>query len=351
MRIRKLRQVMQEAGLDAMFITRPENQRYLSGFTGGEAALVITAQSKLLLTDFRYYEQVAEEAPDYALIKLEKSMPLALKQVFVEHGIKNVGFESTHLSYAQYRELKRPGTHWHALKDTVENIRMIKDAGELAAIKRAIAISDAACEHIRQILKPGITEKEVAWELESYMRSHGAEAMAFPIIAGSGPNGAKPHAVLQDRKLQAGEAIVMDFGARVDGYHSDVTRTLCIGKPSRELQNIYDIVLRAQLEAERSGRAGMQGREVDAIARKVISAAGHADHFGHGLGHGVGLAIHEGPGVGPRSTNKLEPGMVCTIEPGVYLPGVSGVRIEDMVLVEEEGFQVLTHARKEFQAR
>jgi Xaa-Pro aminopeptidase len=271
--------------------------------------------------------------------------------VFLDHGIKNVGCESTHLSCAQFRELKRPGIHWHALKDTVEKIRMVKDPGELAAIKRAIAISDTACEHIRQILRPGITEKEVAWELESHMRTHGAEALAFPIIAGSGPNGAKPHAVLQDRKLQAGEAIVMDFGARVDGYHSDITRTLCVGKPSQALQDIYDTVLRAQLEAERGGRAGMQGREVDAIARKVIGAAGHADHFGHGLGHGVGLAIHEGPGVGSRSTNKLEPGMVCTIEPGIYLPGVAGVRIEDMVLVEEDGLQVLTHARKEFQAR
>ena len=351
MRITQLRQILGNAGLDAMLITRPESQRYLSGFTGGEAALVITAQAKLLLTDFRYYEQVAEEAPDYTLIKLEKRLPQVLKSLFQEHGIKNVGFESTHLSYAQYRELRRPGTRWHPLKDTVEDIRMVKDAGELATIKKAIAISDAACEHIRQVLKPGMTEKEVAWELELHMRSHGAEAIAFPIIAGSGPNGAKPHAVLQDRKIQSGEAIVMDFGARVDGYHSDLTRTLCVGKPSQELQAVYDTVLKAQLEAERNGKAGMEGRQVDAIARKVISDAGHGDHFGHTLGHGVGLAIHEGPGVGPRSTTKLEPGMVCTIEPGIYLPGRAGVRIEDMVLVEKDGFQVLTHARKEFQAR
>ncbi len=351
MRIQKLRQFLQEAGLDAMLITRPENQRYLSGFTGGDAVLLITAEVKLILTDSRYYEQVAEESPSFTLVKLEKPIPVVVRHLLRSHGIKSLGFESTHLTHAQYREWRGRGTRWHPLKEAVESIRLIKDADELALIRQAIALSDTACEHIRQVLQPGMTEREVAWELESHMRSHGAEAVAFSIIVGSGPNGAKPHAVLQDRKILAGEPIVMDFGARVNGYHSDLTRTLCLGKPSQELQGLYDIVLRAQLTAEQQGKPGMEGREVDALARKVISDAGHGAHFFHGLGHGVGLAIHEGPGVGQQGTTQLQPGMVCTVEPGIYLPGWGGIRIEDMVVVTDNGLEVLTQARKELQAR
>jgi len=196
-----------------------------------------------------------------------------------------------------------------------------------------------------------MTEKQVAWELESYMRTHGAEGLAFPLIVGSGPNGAKPHAVLQDRPIQKGEPVVMDLGTQVNGYNSDLTRTICLGKPDQKLQEIYDIVLRAQLAAEEGARPGMKGQEVDALARQVIHDAGHAEHFGHNLGHGVGLAVHEGPSAGPNATVTFEPGMLCTIEPGIYLPGWGGVRIEDIVLFTANGVEVLTHARKELQAR
>ncbi len=352
MRVQRLRETLRKQGVDAILVTRPENQRYLSGFTGGDGALVITRNDALLLTDFRYYEQVAEEAPGFELAKVEGALAPVLKQVLRQAGAKTLAFESTAVSYAQYQEWKKatPGVKWVAAQDAVESLRMIKDDGELARVKKAITISDAACDYIRGVIKPGMTEKQVAWELESYMRTHGADELAFPLIVGSGPNGAKPHAVLQERPIQEGEAIVMDMGARVDGYNSDLTRTICL-KPDKKLQEIYDIVLRAQLAAEAGARPGMKGHEVDALARQVIRDAGYAEHFGHGLGHGVGLAVHESPGAGRTAIMTFEPGMLCTIEPGIYLPGWGGVRIEDIVLFTAGGVEVLTHARKELQAR
>jgi Xaa-Pro aminopeptidase len=352
MRIQKLRQTLRNQGVDAILVTRPENRRYLSGFTGGDAALLITQGEAFLLTDFRYYEQVAEEAPEFQLVKVEGKPSQVLKQVLKKLDAKTLAFESSHVPFAQYQEWKKAtrGTKWVPTQDAVESLRMIKDDDELAKMRKAIAISDAACDYIRGFVKPGMTEKQVAWELESYMRTHGADELAFPLIVGSGPNGAKPHAVLQERPIQEGEAIVLDMGARVDGYNSDLTRTICL-KPDNKLQEIYDLVLRAQLAAEAGARPGMTGQEVDALARQVIRDAGHAEHFGHGLGHGVGLAVHENPGAGRTATMTFEPGMLCTIEPGIYLPGWGGVRIEDIVLFTADGVEVLTHARKELQAR
>jgi Xaa-Pro aminopeptidase len=348
-RLEKLRQALKEQNLDAILITRPENQRYFSGFTGGEAALLITPQEALILTDFRYYEQVAEEAPNFDLVKVETKVQLVLKDLLKKRGVKTLAFESTHLPYAEYQDLKRStrGTKWVPTRDIAEDIRAIKDEGELAKIKKAIAIADEACEYIRGYMRPGMTEKHVAWELEAYMRTHGAEGIAFTPIVGSGPNGAKPHAVPQERRLREGEPIVLDFGARVDGYNSDLTRTICLGAADAKLRDIYDIVLRAQLMAEERAKPGMKGQEVDAIARQIIVEAGYKENFGHGLGHGVGLAVHEKPGAGPRSENVLQPGMVCTIEPGIYLAGWGGIRIEDMVLFTEKGAEVLTKAGKE----
>jgi Xaa-Pro aminopeptidase len=336
-----------------MLVTRPENQRYLSGFTGSDGALLISAERAMLLTDFRYFEQVEEEAPDFELVKVAQRAPLALKNSLKELGIRRLGFESTHMPYGMYQEWRKAtrGTRWMPTKEVVESIRLIKDEQELAKIREAVAITDAACDHIRQFIKAGMTEKEVAWELEVYMRTHGAEGIAFGFIVGSGPNGAKPHAVLQDRKISEGEPIVMDMGARVDGYQSDLTRTICLGKPDEKLREVYDVVLRAQLAAEQQAKPGMTGQEVDAIARNVIAEAGYGEHFGHGLGHGVGLAVHEQPSVNSRGSTPLQLGMVFTIEPGVYLTGWGGVRIEDLVWMTESGVEVLSKARKELQAR
>jgi len=353
MRLQKLRQALEEEGLDAILVTRPENQRYLSGFTGGEGALLITQRRALLLTDFRYFDQVAEEAPDFELVEVEDKASLVLKRCLKELEVKTLGFESTHLPFARYQEWKKAtrGTKWVPTREMVETLRMIKDEQELVKIRKAVAIADMACDYIRDFMEAGMSEKRVAWELESYMRTHGAEAVAFNFIVASGPNGAKPHAVPQDRPIAEGEPIVMDMGARFEGYHSDLTRTVCLGEPDPKLREIYDIVLQAQLAAEERAKAGMTGQEVDAFARDIIAKAGYKDHFGHGLGHGVGLAVHEGPRVSLKSENILRPGMVCTIEPGIYLTGWGGVRIEDMVLFKEDGIQILSKARKELCAR
>jgi len=352
-RLDKLRQALKEQELDAILVTRPENQRYLSGFTGGEGALLITQERALLLIDFRYFEQVEEEAPDFELLKVEQKASLALKGSLKELEIKMLGFESTHLPYSVYQEWRRAtrGIRWRPTKEIVETIRMIKDQEEVAQIRKAVTIADMACDYIRQFIKKGMPEKQVAWELELHMRTRGAEGIAFGFIVGSGPNGAKPHAVPQDRKIRKGEPIVLDMGAKVDGYHSDLTRTLCLGKPGKKLRKIYDIVLRAQLAAEQQAKPGMTGQEVDAIAREVIAEAGYAEQFGHGLGHGVGLAVHESPGINSRGTIPLQPGMVFTVEPGIYLSGWGGVRIEDLVLMTEDGVKVLSKARKELRAR
>ena len=353
MRLKKLRQAMKEQDLDAILLTRPESGRYVSGFTGGEAALLITEREAMLLTDFRYYEQVREEAPEFELVKVEGRVSQILKRVCRERGVKTLGFESTHLPFAQYQEWKKAtkGVKLVPTKDAVEDVRMVKDEGELAKIRKAVSIADLACDHIRSYIEPGMSEKQVAWELEAFMRTHGAEGIAFELIVASGANGAKPHAVPQDRTISEGELIVMDMGAKVEGYHSDLTRTIILGEPDEKAQEVFDIVLRAQLAAEDQARPGMTGQELDAVARSVIDEAGYGEYFGHGLGHGVGLAVHEKPRVGSSSTDLLEPGVVCTIEPGIYLPGWGGVRTEDMVLFTEDAVEVLSQARKELRAQ
>jgi Xaa-Pro aminopeptidase len=259
-----------------------------------------------------------------------------------------VGFESTHVTVDQHQQWAEAAEGFELVptKGMVEQLRAIKDEGELALIRRAVELSDAAFAHIVQWLRPGVTEKAVAWELEVFMRTHGADDIAFDLIVGFGPNGAMAHAEPSDRPIQEGEPIVLDLGARVDGYCSDLTRTLCLGEPDEMLRRIHATVLEAQEAAEHAMRAGLKGRTVDAIARDLIEAAGYGKHFGHGLGHGVGLAIHESPRAGKTSEDVLQAGMVITVEPGIYIEGWGGVRIEDLVVVREQGIEALTTAPK-----
>lgn len=353
-RIAKLRESLAEYELDAVLITNATNRRYLSGFTGSAGVLLITAEAQVIATDFRYYEQVAEQAADFQLVKIEAGkkfieiLPGMLKDV----AARRVGFESDAVSYAQFQTWQdalkeaKLEVQWLMGSGAVERIRMIKDEAELTAIKAAVALSDAAVTHIREWLEPGMTEKQIAWELEVFMRTRGAEKVAFDIITAGGKNGAKPHAQPTDRVIQEGEPLVMDLGARLNGYHSDLTRTVCVGEPDAKFREIYGIVLQAQLAAEEAARPGMTGKELDAVARQIIEDAGYGDYYGHGLGHGVGLEIHEKPTCGKISKDVLLPGMVFTVEPGIYLPDWGGVRIEDIVVMRADRVEVLSQAAK-----
>jgi Xaa-Pro aminopeptidase len=313
--------------------------------------LLVTLDRAVLSTDSRYWEQAEREAPEFSVYRVTKRHVLEMNDILAAAGYpQRIGFESTYITVDQLDQLKEaaPEVEWVPTRDIVEDLRMIKDASEIELMRRAARIADDGFEHLRKTLRPGMTEREAAWELEAYMRTHGADKIAFDLIVGSGPNGAMPHHHSDLRPIQAGEPIVLDLGAQVQGYHSDLTRTICLGQPedSRFLQ-VYDVVLRAQEAALHGIRAGMTGIEADRIARDVIEAAGHGDHFGHGLGHGVGLAVHEKPGAGRMAEDPIPANSTLTVEPGIYLPGWGGVRIEDLTLVGENGVQLLSHASKE----
>ncbi|MBC7251019.1 MAG: aminopeptidase P family protein [Anaerolineae bacterium] len=351
MRLNKLREKLAADGLDAMLVTRPQNMRYLSGFSGGDGAvLVVTQQAAVAVTGFIYREQMQREAPDWELVEAKGRLFHALPEVTARLGVRRIGFESTYLTVDQHHDLAEalPDCQLVPVKGMVEELRAVKSEEEIEAITRAIVLADSAFAHIVKFIRPGMKEREVGWELEKYMRSHGADKVSFDIIVGSGPNGAMPHATQSERVIRAGEPIVMDLGAVVDGYCSDLTRTIVIGEPDDTFRTVYDTVLRAQVHAEAKIMPGMTGEEADGIAREIIVEAGYGEAFGHGLGHGVGLAVHESPRVSyMQGENVLQPGMVFTVEPGIYLPGWGGVRIEDIVVLREDGCQVLTKASKE----
>lgn len=347
-RVERLRKAMAEKDIECLLVSQPENRRYLSGFTGSAGVLIITADQALLASDFRYYEQVRQQAPDFELVEITDTTQAALAATLDRLGVSQVGFESQALTvetYGQWRDAIG-GVEWAPTSGIVERLREIKDADEIAAIERAVRLADEAMSHIYGWLRPGMTEREVAWELEAYMRTHGAERLSFTAIIGFGPNGAMAHAVTSDRPIQVGEPVVIDVGCVVDGYCSDLTRSFCLGRADDRYRAVWEQVLQAQLAAEAAIRPGLSGVEADAIARRLIYGAGYEGKFGHGLGHGVGLAIHEGPRASFTSKDTLAPGMVVTVEPGIYEPGWGGVRIEDVVVVTEDGCRVLTGVEK-----
>ena len=348
MRLAKLRETLSEQGLDAVLIGQPQNRRYLSGFTGSAGWLLITSQRAMLATDFRYHEQVQRQAPDFELAKIKTQFSKALPGFLDELGVRRLGFESQHLTVDELRTLSEAtkGVEWIALKDTVEALRAVKDSTEIQALRRSAALNDAAFAYLMEIIQPGMTEIEIAWQIESYLRTHGASKVAFDIIVASGPNGALPHARPSERQVQSGEPVVIDMGCILDGYCSDMTRTICLGEPPPTYLDVWNLVLQAQEAALDGIRAGLTSREADALARDPIQAAGYGEQFGHGLGHGVGLAVHEKPRASVLAEDTIEANMSLTVEPGIYLPGEFGVRIEDLVIVEEEGIQNLTATPK-----
>ncbi|MEA3408476.1 MAG: aminopeptidase P family protein [Chloroflexota bacterium] len=348
-RVQALQAILETEGLDALVVTQAENRRYLTGFTGSAGAVLVTGEETLLATDFRYYEQVQEQAPQVTLVRVEDSTSSALAPCIGDLGVHRLGFEShvmTVQEYEQWRDVL-PQIEWVATTDLVERLRMTKDAREIDLIEEAVRIADEAMAYILEWIRPGVTEREVAWELEVQMRTHGAEALSFTTIVGSGPNSAMPHATTSERAIGLGEPIVIDMGARYEGYCSDMTRSFCLGQASEEYLKVWDTVLRAQQAAEEAIKPGMSGVEADALARDVIDEAGYEGKFGHGLGHGVGLAIHEAPRVSHTSEDMLGTGAVVTVEPGIYIPGWGGVRIEDTVVLTDEGCRVLTQTSKQ----
>lgn len=353
-RINAARRILQENRLDALLVLIAENRRYLSGFTGEDTgfaesagALFITFEKLVLATDSRFELQACREAPDYEIVLYREGLAKELPVILQGHSVRRLGFEGIRVSAMQYRKIREvlnamdPGIELVETENLIENLRVIKTQSEIEVIRKALHLAEAAFREMAVSLKPGITEKQAAWNLEKTLKEAGAEALSFPTIVAGGPNSAMPHAIPGNRPLLAKEPILFDWGIRLNGYCSDITRTFVIGKPDETFTKVFQTVREAQEMAIAAIKPGVDARAVDDVARSHIDKMGFKGRFGHGLGHGVGLAIHEGPRVSPLSEAVLKPGMVCTVEPGIYLPDWGGVRLENMVVVTDDGAEVL----------
>ena len=342
-----------EREVDAILVSGAENRRYLSGFSGSAGYLFITDERAHLATDFRYTEQAIAQAPHFNVEQVRVGWDWLLTQI-KESGAKRVGFEGQAMTVATYNSLVNAisedpdlsGIEFVPFSDLTDDLRSFKDSDELVMLQKAIDASDRAMELVCPIIAEGMTEREVAWRMEMAMRDAGADGISFDTIVAAGPNGAMAHHMPTDNVIQRGQPIVIDMGAKVGGYCSDITRTVVVGEPDEMFRKIYNIVLDAQLTAIRDVKVGMNGEDADKLARDVIADAGYGENFGHSLGHGVGLAVHEIPRVSPRSTDPLDVNSVFTVEPGIYLSGWGGVRIEDIVILGHDGATPLSKASK-----
>lgn len=342
---------MLEGGQKAALVTSPENRLYFSGFKGSSGILFITAHEAYLLTDFRYIDQAELESPDFKVLNHERKPHEAVAELVREHGISAVGIEEGKLPLQEFRELEslNPGVDFFNSEPGIFELRMIKDATEIAHLKKGIAMCDAAFEHSLSFIRPGISEQELGLELEFFMRKAGAGGIKENHVIASGPRASLPHGQATGRIIQAGDWVKMDIGAKVEGYYTDFTRTVVVGEPTDKQVEIYNIVKRAQEAALAAIGPGRVCSELDGLARGIISDAGYGDNFGHSLGHSIGLAVHESPAMRATDHTVLQPGMVITVEPGIYIPGWGGVRIEDFIVITEDGFDNLTTATKELQ--
>lgn len=353
-RLARFRKLMNEQTLDTFLVAVPENRYYLSGYeaydlelTESSGYLLISESKQYLLTDFRYQEEARHQAPDFELVVYKEGLDKTLPDLFAQLGTERVGIEGRFLTYQKYQEVEKGLKTVRAEAEVVasdgltEQLRVIKEPEEMERIRASLALTERVLAAVWEGLVPGRREKDVAWEIERRMREEGAEAVSFDPIVGSGPNGALPHAVPTERAILPGEPVVLDMGARLNHYCSDMTRTWIGGTPEKKVREIYRIVREAQLAAQDAACAGMDTSELDGVARDLIQRAGYGDSFGHGLGHGVGLAVHERPGVRKTNSVILEENMVLTIEPGIYLPDFGGVRLENMVRITQTGCEVL----------
>ncbi|MEI7024682.1 M24 family metallopeptidase [Paenibacillus sp. y28] len=349
-RLKRLRTALAEQGLPALLISNPYNRKYITGFTGSSGYVLVTDRDAILFTDFRYREQAPKQAPLYRIVEHEPRAMLSVRQVLQELGISELGFEQNGVTYGAFlsfaEDLK--GIQLLPTDSIVEKLRMIKDAAELKIMQEAVELADRAFTHILGYIKPGAKERDIALELEFFLRKNGAAGTSFDTIVASGERSALPHGVASDRVLQPNEFVKLDFGALYQGYCSDITRTVFIGKPTDRHKEIYRIVLEAQLHALANLRPGMTGREGDSLTRDIITKYGYGDCFGHGTGHSLGMQIHEAPRLSQTCDTVMEPGMTMTVEPGIYISGFGGVRIEDDIVFTETGIRILTHSSKEF---
>lgn len=341
-----INEILKQKNLEAIIITSPENLYYFSGFTGGEGMLVFTAEKKYIMVDGRYTIQAKEQAIGFEVIEY-KVLPY---KIIADMGFNKIGFEDKTISYNSFKMMScaMPAVTTIGVSDELNEYRKVKTVEECQNIKRAEQIGDMAFEHILPYIKPGITEKEIALELEYFMKKQGASALSFDTIVAVGERSALPHANLTDKKVENGKVVLMDYGCVYNGYCSDMTRTVAVGYADDKTKNIYDTVLKAQLAAIDSIKSGIANKNVDKIARDIITEAGYGETFTHSLGHGVGLEIHEQPNLSPRSEDILKAGNIVTVEPGIYVEGFCGVRIEDLVLVTENGCENFTHSSKDF---
>ncbi|KPK28058.1 MAG: peptidase M24 [Desulfobacterales bacterium SG8_35_2] len=345
----KIQAAIRRRSAGALLVTQPENRRYLSGYTATDhsiaessGVLLVPGQgTPLLFTDSRYQLQAEKEAAGFEVVLLQSSLLQTLKRVLRRLGLRRLAFESHYMLHDAAAKLmamaQKLGIEMIPVTDMVEKLRIRKSGEEIQKIQKSVLMNESVFQEVFANLKPGLSEREVALAIESTMMRRGAEAVAFPTIVAAGPHAAMPHAVPTDRAINEGETIIIDMGLKLDGYCSDMTRTVVLGKPDKKTVQIIRLVRKAQNAALNTIRAGILARDADRAARAVISAAGYGKNFGHGLGHGVGLAVHESPSLNRKRRNKLRAGMVVTVEPGIYLPGWGGVRLENMVVVEETG--------------
>ena len=347
-RVKKVQEKLSKYNIDALLVTNMFNVRYLANFTGSTGLVVITKENAYFVTDFRYTEQAAAEAKGFEIIKNEGPIFDEVAKIVKNDKIEKIGFEQENVTYSTYNIINELiSCELVPVTGLVEKLREVKTDDEIALIKEAIDITEKAYDYILGFVKPGVTEIEVANELDFYMRKEGAQGVSFDTIVASGVRSAMPHGVASDKVIEEGDMVTIDFGCYYNGYVSDMTRTFAVGDPGEELKEIYEIVYQANKKVNESAKAGMTGAELDAIARDYIAEHGYGPQFGHTLGHGIGLEVHEGPSLSFRNEDKLVENNIVTNEPGIYEPGLGGVRIEDDLVIKENGVEVLMTTPKE----
>lgn len=346
--IEMLLEKMEQMKVDAFLVNSKANKYYLSGFTGTDGQVLIDQENQYVIADGRYFEQLKSQSPDFTVVDNKMQMSKTVQKLIKQNGYKHVGFESDEMNVSEYLELLDDNITLVPTQNWIENLRKIKRKDEIEKIQVAAKIADQTFEHILKYIKPGMTEKQVANEIDQYGVSLGADGPAFETIVASGKRSSLPHGHASNKVIKNNELIIFDFGFLKDMYYSDITRTIALGTVSDELKDIYEVTLNAQKNAIKACEAGVELRKIDDTARNYIAEKGYGDKFLHGTGHGLGLTVHEYPLLNQYSTSKLETGMTFTVEPGIYLEDIGGVRIEDDILIDENGeYQLLTESNKE----